>query len=140
MNEVDAAIYTKLKSDATLTGLLAAGTASVYNGMAPQGAEFPYVVFSRASDRDGYTLSSEAHIDLIYTVKAVTKTPAGSPTKAAAGTIAARIKTVLNDSALTISGRIWLSTRRESAIDYTEPANSHIYVHHGGNYRIWIAP
>lgn len=140
MNELDASIYNKLTGDATLTGLLAAGTASVFNGMAPQGAAMPYVVFSAASDRDGYTLDAEATVDFIYGVKAVTSSPAGSPTKKAAGTIAARIKTVLNDAPLTITGRTWLSTRRESSIDYSEPANSNVYFHVGGNYRIWIAP
>jgi hypothetical protein len=140
VNEISAAIYNKLKADSTLTGYLAAGTASIYEDMAPQKANRPYVIFSKASDRDGYTLSTEATIDFIYTVKAVTDTPAGSPSKKTAGTIAARIKTVLNDAPLTITGRTWLSTRRESAVEYPEQANSRIYWHVGGLYRIWIAP
>lgn len=139
MNELDAAIYSKLASATALTALLA-GTASVYNGMAPQGAATPYVIFSAASDRDGYTLSAEATVDFIYTVKAVTVSPAGSPSKKAAGAIAAQIKTALNDQPLTIAGRTWLSTRRESSIDYAEPDSSNIYFHVGGNYRIWIDP
>lgn len=140
MNELDTAIFNKLSADATLTGYLAAGTAGIYNTMAPESASFPYVIFSKASDRDGYALSAETTVDFIYTVKAVTDSPAGSPTKKSAGIIAARIKTVLNDAPLTISGRTWLSTRRESAVEYPEQANSRIYWHVGANYRIWIAP
>lgn len=140
MNELDTAIFNKLTGDSTLTALLSAGTASVFNGMAPQGASLPYVIFSAASDRDGYTLATEATVDFIYTVKAVTESPAASPSKKSAGVIAARIKTVLNDAPLTIAGRTWLSTRRESLIDYSETSTSKVYQHTGANYRVWIAP
>jgi hypothetical protein len=140
VNEVDTAIFNKLAAGTALTGLLAAGTASIFNTVAPQSAQMPYVVFARASDRDSYTLAAEATVDAIYTVKAVAKSPAASPTKKAAGAIAAQIKSALNDAPLSVTGKTWLSTRRESNIDYAETNASHIIYHVGGNYRLWIAP
>lgn len=137
MVELEIAIYSKLAADATLTGLL--GGTAIYNGTAPQGAVYPYVTFSNVSEVDNYTLSAQATFDFLYEVKAVTKSPGGSPSRKAAGEIEARAKAVLNDTTLTVSGRTLLSIRKQSGFTFDEIDSGVIYSHAGGNYRIWLA-
>lgn len=135
MNALKVAIFNKLKGDATLTGLLANGTASIYQSVAPQEADPPYVVFNQQAETDAYTLSQRSWENSIYLVKAVTQ----GTSPAAAGTIAERIDTVLTDGALSVSGHTHMYTRRTATVDYPEVDRGVTYRHAGGLFRIYVS-
>lgn len=134
-NVLKAALYSRLSSDATL-GALLSGTAAVYEGVAPQEADAPYVIFNPQSPGVDYqTNGGRAYTESVYLVKAVTE--GGS--SAAAGTIAARIDTLLEAAPLTLSGTASnLYLRRTAQVDYPEVDSGKKYRHLGGLYRIYV--
>jgi len=135
-NPADTAIYAKLAADTTLTALLAGGTAlpSVYHAVIPQDAALPAVVFnSQAPSTPARTFTAVAFENALYTVKAVTE----GRNQLAAGTIAARIDTLLDGPALTYTGFTHMGCQRVQEIDYTESAAGGIrYNHRGATYRL----
>lgn len=131
---VEAALFSKLSADSTLTTLL--GGTAIFEQV-PQGNTFPAVVFFETSGVDEYALAARVATSRLFTVKAVTERPADSPSSKTADAIAARIDAVLTDADLTISGATHLSTRRESTIKYRENTAGKVYHHVGGLYRIW---
>src|SRR5258708_27556204 len=94
-----------------------AGTPSVYVESAPDNAVLPFVVFSHQT---GTELSETAHRDpdeLLY-VRAYAATPG------AAGSIDARIDTLLHMVPLTVSGwnNIWLARLTDISLIEEDPA------------------
>lgn len=139
MNALDVAIYNKLTGSTALTALTAGGTASpsIYQWIAPEGQDPPYVVYNKQASTPQHTLSGVAYENAIYTVKGVTL----GPSAAAAGTIASTIDTVLVNQALTISGHTHLYLRRVSDIDYPEAGPGGHRIHHrGAMYRVLADP
>ncbi len=139
MNPVAAAIYTKLTGATALTSLLTGGTASpsVYEILAPEGNDPPYVVFNAQSPSvPRYTLTGVAFENTVYQVKGVTV----DHSAAAAGTIAQQIDAALNDQTLTVTGYTHLLCRRIADIDYPELVAGQRYQHRGGLYRVWVDP
>lgn len=132
-NAVCAALFAKLTADSTLVAMLA-GTAAVYQGQAPQGAQLPYVVFNQQAETDSYTLADRAFEDYVFLVKGVTK--ATSPV--GAGAISGRIDEVLTDAALSVSGQDQMYLRREQQIKYPEVDQGDRYWHSGGLFRIVV--
>jgi hypothetical protein len=132
MNAVEAGLYTKLTGDATLTALLSGGTASVFYGVAPDGADPPYLVFNEQTDTPDYTFTQKARDNLLYQVKGITSGPSAKT----AGSIAERIESVLTDTALTVSGKTLLYLRKESGVHYPEVDQGRVFHHRGGLYRI----
>lgn len=134
VNQVKAGIVSALQSDATLTGLLTDGTAGIYHMPAPQGAALPYITYNRVPGTGPtYTLQGKAWDVELYNIKAVTT----GNSALTAGSIAARIETVLNDNPVSVSGGSCLYLRLETVIDYPEVSNGKTYHHIGGSYRIW---
>lgn len=135
-NPADAAIYTKLSGDVTLTALLAGGTASpsVYHAEIPQDAALPAVVFNAQSpSTPSRTFGAVAWENAVYQVKAVTE----GRSAAAAGTIAARIDTLLDGPSLTYTGFTHMGCQRIQEIDYPETAPGGTrFVHRGALYRL----
>ena len=138
MNAVDAALYQWLAAGTALTALLAGGTAdpSVYQWLAPQGQQPPYVVFNQQSGVPVHTLAAVAYENELYAVKAVT----AGPSAAAAGTIAAAIDARLADQPVPVAGHALMFLRRDSDLDYPEDADGVRYHHRGAMYRILIRP
>lgn len=134
-NVLKSALYSRLSSDATL-GALLSGTAAVYESVAPQGADAPYVVFNAQSPGiDSETFGGRSWTDSVYLVKAVTE----GDSSAAAGTIAARIDTLLENAPLTLSGTASnLYLRRTTAVDFPEVDSGKKFRHLGGLYRIVV--
>lgn len=132
-NAVTAALYSKLSSDGTLTGMLA-GTTAVYQGVAPAGAATPFVVFDTQAAVDTYVLGGRATEDYLFLVKAITK----GRSAARAGTIADRVDAVLTDGTLSVSGQNHLYLRREGQIRYEEIDQGDTYWHVGGQFRIVV--
>jgi hypothetical protein len=112
MNAISAAIYTTLQGTA-LTSLLA-GTTSIYKDVAPEGSEYPYVVFNLQGGGEANE-SPNREKNVVYFIRAYTKT-----STAAAGNIDTQIDTLLHGKTLSISGRSNYWTARESEFENTE--------------------
>lgn len=130
------ALYGKMAGDSTLNALLGTPptgySKSIYYQQAPQGAQFPYVVFSKQAGTPRYGLGARAYDNDIWLIKAVDRNDTADPTD----NIASRLDALLTDSTLSISGRTQLYLRRESDIDYPEEVDGVTYRHAGSNFRL----
>ena len=125
---LDTAIFDALNV-ATITN---EATGGVFNGVAPQGTEPPFVVFSAMAKTDDYFAYSERGGQAVYMVKAIDR----SPWPKSAGDIDTQIDSALQDAALSISGYSLISCRREEDIYLVEDLSGVMYQHVGGLYRI----
>ena len=107
-------------------------TGGVFNGVAPQGTEPPFVVFSAMSKTDDYFAYSERGGQAVYMVKAIDR----SPWPKSAGDIDTQIDSVMQDASLSITGHSLISCRREEDIYLVEDLAGVMYQHVGGLYRI----
>jgi hypothetical protein len=132
MNTLETALYEKLAGGTALTALLAGGTASpaIYNQQAPDGSEFPYVVFTLMGGGDENETPHRTK-NLIYQVRGVSKT---SP--ANVGLIDAQIDARLHLQQITVTDwtNFWIG--REGDFALTETVDNVNYYHAGGQYRI----
>lgn len=133
MNELNAALYSRLTGTAALTALLYSST-SVYPEMAPQNVHFPLVIFGLQGGGDE-NKSPHRSKSLLYLIKAVTN----GGIKAAA-TIDAQIDAALHFKPLTVVG--WTNTwiARETDVQIVEdiPGGAQ-YFHRGALYRVRLA-
>ena len=134
-NLLNAALYSKLSTDSTLTGYL--GGTKIYYMQAPDETVAPFVVFSYQSDVDE-NITPVRSKDQIINVRGITDESTGGP--ALAGTIDARIDTLLTGGTLAITGwsNYWM--RRESGIqliDNDRAGRKHFTA--GGMYRVRIS-
>ena len=130
MTALNAAIVSRLGTITALTNLLA-GTASIYNLQAPEGAAYPYVVFSLQGGGD---LNDNPHRtkSIVLFVRCYSTTSAKN-----AGSIDAQIDTALHLVPFTnVSGwtNTWLA--READLETVEnpPTGSQVFMQ-GGLYR-----
>ncbi len=130
------AIYGKLAGDTTLTNQLHAAPAgyskSIYYQQAPEGALFPYVIFSKQSSVPRYSFTSNMFDSDIWLVKAVDRSDSAD----VADNIASRLDALLTDASLSISGKTQLYLRRESDVDYPETTDGKTYRHSGSSFRL----
>lgn len=131
------ALYGRMAGDTTLNGLLgvpAAGyTKSIYHQQGPQGAGFPFVVFSKSSGVPTEAFGDPDALDTdVWLVKAIDKAASADTAEA----IAARLQALLNDATLSISGATLLYLRRQSDVEYSEVDDGVQYVHVGSLYRL----
>lgn len=135
MNEVDAAIYSTLTSDSTLTGI---ATGGVWRMVAPENTVGVYVVFQLiGAQNDMHTFQTDSRVvSLRYQIKAIERGYSASTARSAI----ARIDTLLNDAALSVSPYTLLQCRREAAIpDMLERLdNEEVYQHVGATYLIEV--
>lgn len=138
MNAVDRALYAALSGSTALTSLLAGGTAdpSVFQFLAPEGADPPYVIYAEQAGTPAHVFTGVAFENEVYLVKAVTL----GPSAALAGTIATTIDQVLADQPLTVSGYANRYLRRVSNVDYPEVTSGQRYHHRGATYRVLSFP
>lgn len=130
------ALYGKMAGDGTLTGLLASPpsgfTKSIYFELAPEGAPYPFVVFSKQASTPRYALKQRAYDNEIWLVKGVDKATSAD----GADAISARLDVLLTDGAISISGRTELYLRRESDTEYSEVIDGERIIHSGSSYRL----
>ena len=135
MNEVDAAIYSTLANDATLT---AAATGGVWRMVAPENTVGVYVVFQLiGAQKDLHTLKTDRRVEsLRYQIKAIERGYSASNAR----TAMKRVDTLLNDANLTVTPYSLLQCRREAAIpDMLERLdNEEVYQHVGATYIIEV--
>jgi Protein of unknown function (DUF3168) len=132
-NALNTAIYSTLSAGTALTALLA-GSTSIYNMQAPDGAEFDYAVWNHQGGGD-MNLTAHRVKDLVVFVRAYSTTSA-----ARAGSIDAQIDTLLHKQVLSVSGwsNFWLAREEDLAtVEVTEAGNT-IWMA-GGLYRVRLA-
>ena len=125
---LDTAVYSVLNVAAVTNE----ATGGVFNGIAPQGTEPPFVVFSAMSTTDDYFAYTERGGQAVYMIKAIDR----SPWPKSAGDIDTQIDSVMQDASLSITGHTLIECRRESDIYLVEDLDGVTYQHVGGLYRI----
>ena len=125
---LDTAVYSVLNVAAVTNE----ATGGVFNGVAPQGTEPPFIVFSALSKTDDYFAYTERGGQAIYMVKAIDR----SPWPKSAGDIDTQVDSVMQNASLSITGHTLIECRRESDIYLTEDLDGVTYQHVGGLYRI----
>lgn len=131
------ALYGRLAGDTTLNNLLgtpASGySKAIYHQQAPQGAAFPFVVFSKSSGQPTEAFGDPDAMDTdVWLIKAVDRNTSADAAEAAAE----RVKVLLNDATLSISGATLLYLRRQSDVEYAEVNEGVQYAHVGSLYRL----
>ena len=112
LNAVNTSLYSTLSGGTALTAMLASGSA-VYNGMAPDNAVKPYVVFSQQAGGPMNINPSDIR-EVLYFVRGYAMTPA------LAGSIDAQISNLLHKRTLTVTGYTNYMTTRETDISLVE--------------------
>lgn len=128
MNELNAALYSKLSGGTALTTLL--GGTAIYHQQAPDGKPLPYVVFSTQSIVDDNATNNRTKDALVY-VRAY------AASGISAGSIDAACDALLHDSPVTVSGYSVFWQRRDGDIELVEnlPNGGKIFSS-GATYRI----
>lgn len=135
-NYVKAALLARLVADSALTGMLGDGATGIYDGQTKQGARFPAVVFSKPSGVPSYTMGQRAYDDQLWQVKAITQ----GPSFALAGSIVARVDSLLDDQPLTLGAGSVLCLRRAYDVpEYPETADGARFNHKGSVYRLFVS-
>lgn len=135
MIALNQALYNKLKGDAALIALLAAGTASIFQRLAPENETTPYCIYQQQAGVAAYTLAGPSWTDFVFTVKGITE----GPSMQRAGQIQDRLEELLTNGELTVAGRDHLYLRREADVEYAEVVDGRRYNHAGADFRIWVA-
>jgi len=131
------ALYGRLASDTTLNNLLGTPptgySKSIYHQQAPAGAAYPLIVINKQSGTptEAFTDPSALETD-VWMVKAVDRSNSADTAEAAA----ARVITLLNDAALSISGSTTLYLRRQSDVEFPEVTDGVTYKHVGALFRL----
>jgi hypothetical protein len=127
------AIYSKLSTDSTLANMLADGVNSVFHLSGPKDSTFPYVVYSWHDGGDENETQSDSY-NWLWFIRAYANTPAGAAT---AGTIHDRIKALLHNGTLTVTGytTVTIELYNDYEASYMEDDGSQSFVV-GGLYRI----
>lgn len=136
MNEVDAAIYSTLSGDGTLTGI---ATGGIWRIVAPEGTTGVYVVFQLiGAQNDLHTLKTDRRVESMrYQIKAIERGYSAANARSAMS----RVDVLLNDANLSVTPYTLLQCRREAAIpDMLERLdNEEVYQHVGATYNIEVA-
>lgn len=131
------AIYGALAGDTTLNNLLGPPptgySKSIFYQEAPAAAHFPFVVFNKMSGTPTETFGDPDALDTdTWLVKGIDR----ATTADVAESIQARVKALLNDATLSISGTTLLYLRRQSDVEYPETADGVMYKHAGSLFRL----
>lgn len=127
------AIRSRMANDDTLTGM--ATGSRIYDRVAPPGTALPYIIFQLQGGGPDNLVPREL-LDMSVVIKVVTT---GYATTTAED-IMARIDTLFDDHALSVTGYTAFWCKREAPdLDYTEEEAGRIYRHIGGSFRIRLA-
>jgi len=133
---IDAALLETLRNDPTLRGLAPNG---VFFDAAPAGST-RFVIVSLVDAADIGQLGGPAYEDLLYAVeyRELKQVAVESTARAAAQ----RIRELLDDQPLTVTGYTWMTTHRERPERFTEVDDLDASIkwnRRGGQYRVQMA-
>ena len=127
------AIYQWLAGDAVLTALLSE-TDAIYEGLAPSGTKFPYIVYDAVAPQELNLVSGNRTLDELWQIKAM------ATTRAEASAIAARVETRMIQQDITVTGWTVYWVSRETGFSFAELPNDGVRVYNiGADYRIRLA-
>ena len=123
------ALYAKLAADSTLVTLL--GGTAIYDRIAPPDTDLPLVIIQWQGGGDN-NLCPKRDRSPVYTIKGLARTAL------LAGSLDARIDTLLHDSTVTLAGSGMTCYRimRTDDVSYHEGTRAGPVYHTGGIYRI----
>jgi hypothetical protein len=133
-SDIDAALVTKLSSDAMLLALCPNG---VYFDLAPPNST-RFVLVSLVDELDGRQFEGRSFEDAVYLVKAVGQSKQGLPQPDVKGA-ARQIDTLLEGGALTVAGFTNMALQRERRVRFLEVDEvdpTIRWLHRGGHYRV----
>lgn len=126
---------------ASLVGTDGDGNKQIYQLIAGRTANFPYVIYQELLDTAAYTFTALSADHVFYQIKALA-VDANSSGPVIAGQIADRLRVLLTDPVLNVSGKTVLYCRFIRSIpayaERDEAGDRYIY-HRGGVYELWIA-
>jgi len=130
-NAMGSALYSTLAAGTALVTAL--GGTAIYDTIAPQGTDPPYVVFFFSGGGDDNTSPSRAR-SLVYTVKTV------GTAKLETEEIDTQVDALLHLKTLTVDSGAWVNywTARTTDVAYVEDVGGELIWHRGGQYRIRI--
>jgi hypothetical protein len=138
--EIDTALITRLQTDAVLGALMPGG---VYYGRAAAGQNRFVIVSNESGFDEVHTFGPPGERSnferRMFLIKAVEQGPSTTNTRQAAD----RIRELLEDHPLVITGFVACEVRRAEYIRYAEPDEvdtAIVWQHRGGRYRIVAAP
>jgi hypothetical protein len=143
LSGVDQFLFSALTANAPLLALLAPQPApspvGIFEGIAPEGAAFPCILFAMLSSPDISAVGNDARIASrpLYLVRAITSGPSE--------VTAERIAKQIDVSLLGARGNVATEnvgvqgTYREEMIRYTEVDNGVVFRHCGGRYRMFVS-
>lgn len=129
--QVRTALYTKLNV-ASVTSLLAGGSAGIHHAVAPPTGTYPLIVFSKSSGTQVNAFGDEAYKTTLWLIKGIAKSKSAST----AEDIDKAVFDRLNFATLSITGADDLAVFRESDVEYAETQGDDIFHHCGGLYRV----
>lgn len=130
MNELDAAIFSRLSSATALTSLLP-GTSSIYHNQAVENASLPYVVYNIQGGGDENRTSHRTK-NLVVFIRAYSGNSAVQ-----AGSIDAQIDAAIHLVPFTVSGwaNFWLARETDVETVENEPSGKAVHMS-GAFYRV----
>lgn len=139
MSLVRNALFAKLAATSAVTSKLAPAATdydkAIYHEQAPAGAQFPYVIFSKAAGTKTRAMGApEAFKREAWMVKAVDR----GTTSKLAEEIAQAIDAALDGGSVSISGKTTADLCHAGDIDYSESRGDQQYRHAGANYRLTL--
>lgn len=137
MSDVSEAFRKKLQAD-TGTGGLMTLVSGVFEDIAPEGSTYPYCVVqvqSPALPNYSFGTSVPSDESTVIAARIVDK----NLSSAAAEDAAKRLKTLMQDAALSITGKILLWCRWRSDIDYSTYEVQEIYRHKGSMWNVKVS-
>lgn len=123
-NALGSAIYSRLSS---ATG---SGTVTIYQDLAPEGTQAPYLIFQRMVGTDERTFNTK-HISSRYMVKAISNQPWATE----AERTYAIYEPYMDDAPLSITGYTLIRCRRTGPIHYQDPE---MFWHCGGEFEVEV--
>jgi len=139
IDDVNVAVYTILAADSTLTSMLGSVT-SIYDGLAPDGAAYPVVVFGQPyplTSTDKQVMTGSYVTIYKVDVKAIA---GGTDSGGVAGRISKRVHEILENANLPLPQGSTFYCRRSGDFSYPEEVDNTRFSHVGGTYQIEVAP
>jgi hypothetical protein len=130
MSAVRSGLYSKLVNTGAITALVGQ---RVYHSQAPEGAPFPYVIFSKSSGVKTRAFQKpEAYKWETWLVKGVDRGTSSN----LADEIASAIDATLDGGTLTVSGKTVADLHHVGDVEYVENSGDQQYRHAGASYRV----
>ena len=130
MSATRTGLYNKLVNDSGLNTLV---SQRVYHAEAPEGARFPYVIFSKSSGvKTRAFQENEAYKWETWLVKGVDRSTSSN----LADEVASAIDAALDGGTLTVSGKTVADLHHVGDVEYVEDSGDQQYRHAGASYRV----